>query len=113
MEIALSGELDPAVVRPVSDKGFLAVVMPMPPYPAQRLMGMVHVAMFDAVNSIEHRYRPYLVDLHTTESVSAEAAAASAAVGTAAATPSATNASAASRQSQPQRRLAFRDRIEI
>jgi len=29
VEIALSGELDPAVVRPVSDKGFLAVVMPM------------------------------------------------------------------------------------
>ena len=30
---------------------------------AQRMMGMVHAAMFDAVNSIERRYRPYLVQL--------------------------------------------------
>ena len=30
-----------------------AVAMPMPPYAAQRLIGMVYVAMFDAVNSIE------------------------------------------------------------
>jgi len=29
IEIALSGELDPAVLRPASDKPFLAVVMPM------------------------------------------------------------------------------------
>ena len=27
------------------------------------MMGMVHAAMFDAVNSIEPRYRPYLVQL--------------------------------------------------
>src|ERR1700720_4926323 len=33
------------------------------PYMAQRMMGMVHAAMFDAVNSIERRYRPYLVQL--------------------------------------------------
>ena len=29
VELSLSGELDPAIVRPVSDKQFLAVVMPM------------------------------------------------------------------------------------
>ena len=28
-----------------------------------RMMGMVHAAMFDAVNSIERRHRPYLVQL--------------------------------------------------
>jgi hypothetical protein len=33
------------------------------PYMAQRMMGIVHAAMFDAVNSIERRYRPYLVQL--------------------------------------------------
>jgi hypothetical protein len=33
------------------------------PYMAQRMMAMVHAAMFDAVNSIERRYRPYLVQL--------------------------------------------------
>ena len=32
------------------------------PYMAQRMMAMVHAAMFDAVNSIERRYQPYLVD---------------------------------------------------
>jgi hypothetical protein len=26
-----------------------------------RVMAMVHAALFDAVNSIEQRYRPYLV----------------------------------------------------
>ena len=34
---------------------------PYTPYAAYRMMGIVHVAMFDAVNSIERRYRPYLV----------------------------------------------------
>jgi hypothetical protein len=43
---------------------------------------MVHVAMFDAVNSIERRYRPYLVQLaaHNTTSQDAAAAAAAATV---------------------------------
>ena len=30
----------------------------MGPPPAERVMAMTHVAMFDAVNSIERRYRP-------------------------------------------------------
>jgi len=42
-------------------------------------MGMVHVAMFDAVNSIEQRYRPYLVQLPAAPTTSKEAAAAAAA----------------------------------
>ena len=49
------------------------------PYMAQRMMGMVHVAMFDAVNSIEQRYRPYLVQLPAGPATSKEAAAAAAA----------------------------------
>jgi hypothetical protein len=40
---------------------------------------MVHAAMFDAVNSIERRYRPYLVQLPADSTTSKEAAAATAA----------------------------------
>src|SRR5216684_751738 len=61
------------------DEKAVAVVTPMPPYPAQRLMGMVHVAMFDATNSIARRYKPYLVQLPTAPTTSKEAAAAAAA----------------------------------
>jgi len=49
------------------------------PYMAQRMMAMVHAAMFDAVNSIERRYRPYLVQLPADPVTSKEAAAAAAA----------------------------------
>jgi PAP2 superfamily len=49
------------------------------PYLAQRMMALVHVAMFDAVNSIERRYRPYLVQLPADAGTSKEAAAAAAA----------------------------------
>src|SRR5712671_173233 len=49
------------------------------PYMAQRMMALVHVAMFDAVNSIERRYRPYLVQPQAAPTTSKEAAAAAAA----------------------------------
>jgi hypothetical protein len=62
-----------AVVTPLTNFGATS------PYMAQRMMGMVHVAMFDAVNSIERRYRPYLVELPAERSTSEEAAAATAA----------------------------------
>jgi hypothetical protein len=61
------------------DEKAVAVVTPMPPYTAQRVMGMVHIAMFDAVNSIERRYQLYLVQLPADPTTSKEAAAASAA----------------------------------
>jgi len=67
------------------DEKALVVVTPMAslasgsPYPAQRMMGMVHAAMFDAVNAIERRYRPYLVQLPADPTTSKEAAAAAAA----------------------------------
>ena len=62
-----------AVVTPMSSLGSTS------PYMAQRMMGMVHAAMFDAVNSIERRYRPYLVQLPADPRTSKEAAAAAAA----------------------------------
>src|SRR3984893_17159471 len=43
------------------------------------MMGMVDAAMFDAVNSIERRYQPYLVQLPADPATSKEAAAAAAA----------------------------------
>jgi len=61
------------------DENAVSVARQMPPYSAQRVMGMVHAAMFDAVNSIERRHRPYLVQLPTTPATSKEAAAAAAA----------------------------------
>jgi len=45
----------------------------------EREVTIVDLAMFDAVNSIERRYQPYLEQLPTTGPVSADAAAASAA----------------------------------
>lgn len=51
----------------------------MAPPAAQRAVTMVQVAMFDAVNSIERRYHPYLVQLPAPPTASKEAAAAAAA----------------------------------
>ena len=56
-----------------------SVPSPYTPYAAYRMMGIVHAAMFDAVNSIEPRYRPYLVQLPADRAASKEAAAAAAA----------------------------------
>jgi PAP2 superfamily len=50
-----------------------------PPPTAFRAMAILHVAMFDAVNSIELRYKPYKVRLSATSDTSKEAAAAAAA----------------------------------
>lgn len=44
-----------------------------------RNIAMVHVAMFDALNSIERRYTPYRVQLQVSNTTSREAAAAAAA----------------------------------
>ena len=51
----------------------------MPPPPAERIIAMTHLAVFDAVNSIERKYRPYLVELPAAPTASKEAAAAAAA----------------------------------
>ena len=63
------------------DEKAVAFVTPrMAPPATERAMAMVNIAMFDAVNSIERRYRPYLVQLPVKEATSKEAAAAVAAV---------------------------------
>jgi hypothetical protein len=46
---------------------------------SERSYSMLHVAMFDAINSIEQRYYPYLFTAKTAAGASAEAAAAQAA----------------------------------
>jgi hypothetical protein len=57
----------------------LVVARKLPPPPAERILAMTHVAMFDAVNSIERKYRPYVVQLPAAADASKEAAAAAAA----------------------------------
>jgi hypothetical protein len=61
------------------DETGVTIVAKISPYAGQRLMTMLHVAMFDAVNSIERRYRPYLVQLPAAPGTSKEVAAAAAA----------------------------------
>ena len=81
------GALVPACANVITDWDDKALVLVTPmtavgatsPYMAQRIMAMVHAAMFDAVNSIERRYRPYLVQLSADPATSKEAAAAAAA----------------------------------
>jgi hypothetical protein len=43
-----------------------------------RVLALLHVAMFEAVNAIEHRYQPYTLELKTDRNTSGEAAAAAA-----------------------------------
>ena len=64
-----------------NEKAVAFVTPRMPPPAAQRVVAIVQVAMFDAVNSIERRYRPYLVQLPAAPANSKEAAAAAAAGG--------------------------------
>jgi hypothetical protein len=85
--VALTAAASSAFANVITDwdEKAVAAVIPMAglggtsPYMAQRMMAMVHVAMFDAVNSIDRRYWPYLVQLPADPATSKEAAAASAA----------------------------------
>jgi len=62
------------------DEKAVAFIQPrMVPPVAYRAIAMVHIAMFDAVNSIEPVYRPYYAQLPATRETSKEAAAAAAA----------------------------------
>ena len=81
--IALLGAAQPASADVIADWNNKAldfiVSHKMPPPPAERLIAMTQLAMFDAVNSIERKYRPYLVQLPAAPTASKEAAAATAA----------------------------------
>jgi hypothetical protein len=62
------------------DEKAVAFLQPrMVPPVAYRAMAIVHIAMFDAMNSIEPRYQPYYAQLPVTGETSKDAAAAAAA----------------------------------
>jgi len=85
--VVLTTTTPPAFANVITDWDEMAVLAVTPmaalngtsPYAAIRLLGMVHIAMFDTVNSIERRYRPYLVQLPADPTTSKDAAAAVAA----------------------------------
>jgi hypothetical protein len=83
LALALLGAAQPACADVIADWNDLAVGFvvnrKIGPPPAERIIAMTQVAMFDAVNSIERKYRPYLVQLAATPNVSKDAAAAAAA----------------------------------
>jgi hypothetical protein len=57
----------------------LVVNRGMPPAAAERIVAMAQIAMFDAVNSVQPRYHPYLVQITPERQASPEAAAIAAA----------------------------------
>jgi hypothetical protein len=81
--IGIVGLAQPASADVITDWNDKAVAFVLArklgPPPAERVIAMTHVAMFDAVNAIERRYRPYLVQLPASANASREAAAAAAA----------------------------------
>jgi hypothetical protein len=79
--VALCGMAPSAFANVITDwdEKAVSLLAEMPPQTAQRWMGIVHAAMFDAVNSIDRRYRPYLTQLPASPATSKDAAAASAA----------------------------------
>jgi hypothetical protein len=76
----LTGPVSADVITDWNEKtvAFVTTRAMLPPQ-AERVMATVHVAMFDAINSIEHRYRSYLVEIPAAKETSKEAAAAAAA----------------------------------
>jgi len=67
------------VITDWNEKTVAFVTPRMVPAAGQRVVAMVQIAMFDAVNSIDRRYRPYLIQLPAGATTSKEAAAAAAA----------------------------------
>jgi PAP2 superfamily len=57
----------------------LVTTRQLPPPQAERVVAMVHVAMFDAVNAIDRRYQPGIAQVPAPATASREAAAATAA----------------------------------
>jgi hypothetical protein len=76
----LSGPVSADVIGDWNEKAvaFVTKHRMLPPQ-AERVVASVHVAMFDAVNSIERRYRPYRLAVTTAKDTSKETAAAVAA----------------------------------
>jgi hypothetical protein len=81
--LILTGLAGPASADVITDwnektVAFVTKLRMLPPQ-AERVMASVHVAMFDAVNSVENRYQPYRLQVPTGKDTSKEAAAAVAA----------------------------------
>jgi hypothetical protein len=81
--VVLAGAATPVRADVITDwnektVAFVTARTMLPPQ-AERVMATVHVAMFDAINSIERRYLPYREQLPATKDTSKEAAAAAAA----------------------------------
>jgi hypothetical protein len=76
----LSGPVSADVITDWNEKAvaFVTKHRMLPPQ-AERVVASVHVAMFDAINSIEPRYRPYRLAVAASKEASKEAAAAVAA----------------------------------
>jgi hypothetical protein len=68
-----------ATANVVTDWDSKAVALVGPGAPAEREIAIMHLAIFDAVNSIDRRYRPYLFQLDAAGPTSEDATAASAA----------------------------------
>jgi PAP2 superfamily len=81
--LAVLGAAPPAFADVITDWNEKAIEFGLKrsllPPPAERVIAMTQVAMFDAVNSIERKYTPYLVQLQAEAGTSREAAAAAAA----------------------------------
>src|SRR4029450_1128027 len=76
----LGGPVSADVITDWNEKAvaFVTKHRMLPPQ-AERVVASVQVAMFDAVNSVERRYRPYRLAVTTAKETSQEAAAAVAA----------------------------------
>ena len=83
VKFALIAPAPPAFADVITDWNEKAVAFVtkqrMLPPQAERVIASVHLSMFDAVNSIEPRYRPYRLAVITAKDASPEAAAAVAA----------------------------------
>ena len=79
MLIYQTGPVDANVITDWNENAVALLTPRMVPGAAQRVVAIMQVAMFDAVNSIEPRYRPYLIQLPATPATSKEAAATAAA----------------------------------
>jgi hypothetical protein len=67
------------VITDWDDKAVGVVQTKMVPPAAYRVMAILHLAMFEAVNSVEPRYKPYKAKLSVSPDTSKEAAATAAA----------------------------------
>jgi hypothetical protein len=80
LTIAFAGAARADVITDWNSKAeAIAIEKRIGPPPNARIMAIMHVAMFEAVNAIERRYSPYALKLSADRAVPKEAAAASAA----------------------------------